>query len=73
MVPEGLIVFVPSFEYAYRLNERLLATGTIDKINKKKKFFMEPTTCIGPGNSEKVLREYKNYILKQVYEKFVQI
>ena len=39
MVPSGVVVFLPSYDYEQTVVKRLTATGQLAKIEAKKKIF----------------------------------
>jgi len=55
MVPCGVVVFLPSYDYEQTVVKRLTSTGQLSKIESKKKIFREPK---GTADLDKVLAEY---------------
>ena len=55
MVPCGVVVFLPSYDYEQTVVKRLASTGQLSKIESKKKIFREPK---GTADLDKVLAEY---------------
>ena len=42
MVPGGVVVFFPSYEYEKTVHSRLSSTGVIDRLEAKKRIYREP-------------------------------
>lgn len=59
VVPEGIIVFFPSFEYVERVYGAWKSSGILDRIMKKKHVFREPR---GNTHVESVLKQYQKTI-----------
>ena len=55
MVPCGVVVFLPSYDYEQTVVKRLTSTGQLSKIESKKKIFREPKST---ADLDKVLAEY---------------
>ena len=55
MVPSGVVVFLPSYDYEQTVVKRLTATGQLGKIEAKKKIFREPKST---ADLDKVLADY---------------
>ena len=55
MVPSGVVVFLPSYDYEQTVVKRLASTGQLSKIESKKKIFREPKST---ADLDKVLAEY---------------
>ena len=55
MVPSGVVVFLPSYDYEQIVVKRLTATGQLGKIEAKKKIFREPKST---SDLDKVLTDY---------------
>ncbi|CAG0878860.1 unnamed protein product [Darwinula stevensoni] len=55
IVPGGIVVFFPSYEFEKNAHALLERTGVIERIAKKKQIFREPKKS---SESEKVLAEY---------------
>ena len=55
MVPSGVVVFLPSYDYEQIVVKRLTATGQLGKIEAKKKIFREPKST---SDLDKVLADY---------------
>ncbi|KAF6164159.1 hypothetical protein GIB67_010129 [Kingdonia uniflora] len=60
VVPEGIVVFFPSFEYEGQVHDAWKSSGILERITKKKRVFREPRNNT---DIEVVLREYKETIL----------
>ncbi|KAH7447640.1 hypothetical protein KP509_01G114900 [Ceratopteris richardii] len=60
VVPEGIVVFLPSFDYEQQLYSTWKATGIVDKLLRKKALFREPRDVTGV---ELTLQEYKSTVL----------
>ncbi|PIA42699.1 hypothetical protein AQUCO_02000269v1 [Aquilegia coerulea] len=60
VVPEGIVVFFPSFEYEGKVHDAWKSSGILQRIMKKKLVFREPRSSI---DVEHVLREYKETIV----------
>ncbi|TKY64491.1 ATP-dependent RNA helicase DDX11 [Spatholobus suberectus] len=59
VVPEGIVVFFPSFDYESRVYENWEASGILERITKRKRVFREPRNNM---DVESVLKEYKDTI-----------
>ncbi|KAL2338079.1 hypothetical protein Fmac_012525 [Flemingia macrophylla] len=59
VVPEGIVVFFPSFDYEDRVYENWETTGILERITKRKRVFREPRNNM---DVESVLKEYKDTI-----------
>lgn len=59
VVPEGIVVFFPSFDYENRVYENWQSSGILQRITKKKHVFREPRSNM---DVESVLKEYKDTI-----------
>ena len=55
MVPCGVVVFLPSYDYEQTVVKRLASSGQLSKIESKKKIFREPKST---ADLDKVLAEY---------------
>ncbi|KAI0703917.1 DNA repair helicase [Earliella scabrosa] len=55
IVPGGMVVFVPSYGFLHAVMEKWKASGTLEKLNAKKKIFSEPQEST---QVDTVLREY---------------
>jgi len=55
MVPSGVVVFLPSYDYEQTVVKRLTTTGQLAKIEAKKKIFREPKST---ADLDKVLADY---------------
>lgn len=60
VVPEGVVVFLPSFEYEQQLHSAWKSSGILDKIQRKKFLFREPRDA---ASVEITLHKYKEAIL----------
>ncbi|KAJ7527554.1 hypothetical protein O6H91_16G060900 [Diphasiastrum complanatum] len=60
VVPEGIVVFLPSFEYENLVHNLWMSTGILDSISRKKHIFREPRDA---SSVEMILQEYKNAIM----------
>lgn len=56
IIPDGVVVFSPSYRFEEALISRWKATGAYDRLDAKKKIFREPRTTSGV---ESVLSEYE--------------
>ncbi|MCO5590825.1 hypothetical protein L7F22_044800 [Adiantum nelumboides] len=63
IVPEGVVVFLPSFEYEQQLYSAWKGTGIIDKLQKRKALFREPRDA---ALAELTLQEYRESIIGAV-------
>ncbi|KAK7255379.1 hypothetical protein RIF29_28788 [Crotalaria pallida] len=59
VVPEGIVVFFPSFDYEGRVYENWQSSGILERITKRKRVFREPRNNM---DVESVLKEYKDII-----------
>lgn len=59
VVPDGVVLFLPSYSYEEVVSARWKATGILEKIDAKKKFLREPR---GSGEVDAVLEEYAEHI-----------
>nr|KYP54202.1 putative ATP-dependent RNA helicase DDX11 [Cajanus cajan] len=59
VVPEGIVVFFPSFDYENRVYENWESSGILERISKRKRVFREPRNNM---DVESVLKEYKDTI-----------
>ncbi|KAI5073385.1 hypothetical protein GOP47_0011398 [Adiantum capillus-veneris] len=59
IVPEGVVVFLPSFEYEQQLYSAWQLTGILDKLQKKKALFREPRDA---ALVELTLQEYREIV-----------
>ncbi|XP_022641713.1 ATP-dependent DNA helicase DDX11 [Vigna radiata var. radiata] len=59
VVPEGIVVFFPSFDYENRVYEHWESSGILERITKRKRIFREPRNNM---DVESVLKEYKDTI-----------
>ncbi|XP_061359565.1 uncharacterized protein LOC133303640 isoform X4 [Gastrolobium bilobum] len=59
VVPEGIVVFFPSFDYEGRVYENWESSGILERITKRKRVFREPRNNM---DVESVLKEYKDTI-----------
>ncbi|KZT56338.1 DNA repair helicase [Calocera cornea HHB12733] len=55
LVPDGMVVFMPSYAFLNQMKEVWLTDGTLLKMAAKKKIFYEPQET---GSVEEVLRDY---------------
>ncbi|WVF71908.1 hypothetical protein IAT40_006718 [Kwoniella sp. CBS 6097] len=55
LVPDGVVVFVPSYAFLDKVKAYWTKTGLLSKLGDKKQLFFEPQTS---GDTEIVLREY---------------
>ncbi|EFC45672.1 DEAD/DEAH box helicase [Naegleria gruberi] len=63
IVPDGVVLFFPSYQYEKTVFEYWKNNGIIGQIEKKKKFLREASTNEEPNSSlEKILQEYKKII-----------
>lgn len=60
VVPEGLVVFLPSFDYEQQLYSAWKCTGILEKLQKKKALFREPKDA---ASVELTLQDYKETVL----------
>lgn len=63
VIPEGFIVFVPSFLYLSTLMDHLRTSGALENIAKKKKIFSEPRSA---AESEETFKRYKTACISTV-------
>lgn len=59
VVPEGIVVFFPSFDYENRVYQNWESSGILERITKRKRVFREPRNNM---DVESVLKEYKDTI-----------
>ncbi|KAL4355636.1 hypothetical protein AHAS_Ahas09G0006500 [Arachis hypogaea] len=59
VVPEGIVVFFPSFDYEGKVYELWGSSGIIERITRRKRIFREPRNNM---EVESVLKEYKDAI-----------
>lgn len=59
LVPEGIVVFFPSFDYEGKVYENWESSGILERITKRKRVFREPRDNM---EVESVLKEYKDTI-----------
>lgn len=59
VVPEGIVVFFPSFDYEGRVYQNWESSGILERITKRKRVFREPRNNM---DVESVLKEYKDTI-----------
>ncbi|CAL5210710.1 unnamed protein product [Lathyrus oleraceus] len=59
VVPQGIVVFFPSFDYESRVYENWESSGILERITKKKRVFREPRNNM---DVESVLKKYKDTI-----------
>ncbi|KAF6983076.1 hypothetical protein CFC21_001364 [Triticum aestivum] len=59
IVPEGIVMFLSSYEYEKQVYDAWMASGTISKISKKKHVFREPRSSV---DVEVILNKYKEAI-----------
>ncbi|KAL4285899.1 hypothetical protein AHAS_Ahas19G0032300 [Arachis hypogaea] len=59
VVPEGIVVFFPSFDYEGKVYELWGSSGIIERITRRKRIFREPRNNM---EVESVLKEYKDTI-----------
>ncbi|CAL0325992.1 unnamed protein product [Lupinus luteus] len=59
VVPEGIVVFFPSFDYESKVYDNWKSSGILERITKKKRVFREPRNNT---DVESVLKEYKEVI-----------
>ncbi|KAL5072678.1 hypothetical protein RYX36_011662 [Vicia faba] len=59
VVPQGIVVFFPSFDYESRVYENWESSDILKRITKKKRVFREPRNSM---DVESVLKEYKDTI-----------
>ncbi|XP_057736691.1 uncharacterized protein LOC130951952 isoform X1 [Arachis stenosperma] len=62
VVPEGIVVFFPSFDYEGKVYELWGSSGIIERITRRKRIFREPRNNM---EVESVLKEYKDTISSQ--------
>jgi len=55
VVPAGIVIFFPSYNYEEKVYGHLQKTGVLEKLQQKKSIFREPK---GTGDSDKILAEY---------------
>ncbi|TYJ52793.1 hypothetical protein B9479_006597 [Cryptococcus floricola] len=55
MVPDGVVVFVPSYAFLDKVKTLWTKTGLLEKLEVKKQLFYEPQTS---GDVETILRDY---------------
>ncbi|KAK9100999.1 hypothetical protein Scep_024429 [Stephania cephalantha] len=61
VVPEGIVIFFPSFEYEAQVHDAWLHSGFLARIMKKKLVFREPRSNV---DVDIILKEYKEFITK---------
>ena len=59
VVPEGMVIFLPSFEYEQQLHSAWKVSGILDKIQRKKVLFREPRDA---ASLDITLRKYKEAV-----------
>ncbi|KAF9614380.1 hypothetical protein IFM89_018279 [Coptis chinensis] len=59
VVPEGIVVFFPSFDYEGQVHDAWKSLGILQRIMKKKRVFREPRSSL---DVEITLREYKETV-----------
>ena len=59
VVPEGIVVFFPSFDYEGKVYENWESSGILERITRRKRIFREPRNNM---DVESVLKEYKDTI-----------
>ncbi|MED6127408.1 hypothetical protein PIB30_087875 [Stylosanthes scabra] len=59
VVPEGIVVFFPSFDYEGKVYETWESSGILERITRRKHIFREPRNNM---DVESVLKEYKDTI-----------
>ncbi|KAF3793334.1 putative ATP-dependent RNA helicase DDX11-like protein 8 [Nymphaea thermarum] len=59
VVPEGIIVFFPSFEYERKVYDAWKSAGLLERIQKRKQLFREPR---GSVDVEAILKEYRDAV-----------
>jgi chromosome transmission fidelity protein 1 len=59
VVPQGIVVFFPSFDYESRVYENWESSDILERITKRKRVFREPRNNM---DVESVLKEYKDTI-----------
>ncbi|MCI08813.1 ATP-dependent RNA helicase DDX11-like, partial [Trifolium medium] len=59
VVPQGIVVFFPSFDYESRVYENWESSDILARITKRKRVFREPRNNM---DVESVLKEYKDTI-----------
>ncbi|CAN6441709.1 unnamed protein product [Victoria cruziana] len=59
VVPEGIIVFFPSFEYERQVYDAWKSSGLLERIQKRKRLFLEPR---GSMDVEAILKEYRDAV-----------
>ncbi|KAK7294199.1 hypothetical protein RJT34_17085 [Clitoria ternatea] len=59
VVPEGIVVFFPSFDYESKVYQNWESSGILERITKRKRVFREPRNNM---DVESVLKEYKDTI-----------
>ncbi|KAK7381645.1 hypothetical protein VNO80_00191 [Phaseolus coccineus] len=59
VVPEGIVVFFPSFDYENSVYEHWESSGILERITKRKRVFREPRNNM---DVESVLKEYKDTV-----------
>ncbi|KAL5697514.1 RNA helicase [Ranunculus cassubicifolius] len=60
VVPEGIVVFFPSYEYEKHVYDAWKSSGILQRITKKKRVFREPRNNT---DVEVILKDYKETIL----------
>ncbi|CAK0764311.1 hypothetical protein CVIRNUC_003145 [Coccomyxa viridis] len=61
-VPQGVVVFFPSFAYADQVFGHWQATGALERLGHRKRVFREPRSAV---EVESVLRQYSSIIAEQ--------
>ena len=59
MIPAGIVIFLPSYNYEDKVFNYLNKQSVIHKLGAKKTIFREPR---GTGDSDKILAEYSRAI-----------
>jgi len=59
VIPSGIVVFFPSYDYEDKVHKHLIKGGFLEKIETKKLVFREPR---GSGDSDTILQEYSRTI-----------
>jgi len=59
VIPAGIVVFVPSYDYEERIFTHLQAAGFMSKISQKKSVFREPRKS---HDSDKILQDYSRAV-----------
>jgi len=55
VIPAGIVIFFPSYNYEEKVYSHLQKMGILEKISQRKSVFREPK---GTGDSDKILAEY---------------